>query len=759
MSTDTRVSKRPTFTEEEALQFHQNGKPGKLEINPTKPMATQRDLSLAYSPGVAIPVRRIADAPDTAYDYTAKGNLVAVITNGTAILGLGDLGALASKPVMEGKAVLFKRFADVDSIDLEIDTKDVDAFVNSVRYLGPSFGGINLEDIKAPDCFIIEQKLREMMDIPVFHDDQHGTAIIAAAGLINALHITGRDIKNVKLVCNGAGAAAIACVELIKAMGVPHDNVILADSKGVVYQGRSEGMNQWKSAHAVKTKARSLADAVDGADVFFGLSIAGALTPEMVKSMAKNPIIFAMANPDPEITPEQVAKVRDDAIMATGRSDYPNQVNNVLGFPYIFRGALDVRARTINDEMKIAAVHALADLAREDVPDEVAAAYSGSRLQFGPGYLIPVPFDPRLISRIPVAVARAAMDSGVARKHIADLDEYAQSLSARLDPIAGTLQSVYDQVRVVPKRIVFAEGEEDRMIRAANSFAAAGLGMAILIGREEEIIKAVTASGLELHENVSILNARISSRNVDYANYLYERLQREGFLFRDCQRLANQDRNVFAACMLALGDADGMVTGLTRNFSVAFENVRRAIDSRPGHRPIGVSMALVRGRTVFIADTSVHELPTSEELADIAQEAAGVARRFGYEPRVALLSYSTFGYPKGDRVAYVHNAVSVLDKRNVDFEYDGEMAADVALSRQAMALYPFCRLSGPANVLVMPAAHSASISTKMLQQLGGVTVIGPLLTGLEKPVQIASMSATASDIVNLAAIAAYDINR
>jgi malate dehydrogenase (oxaloacetate-decarboxylating)(NADP+) len=759
MSTDTRVSKRPTFTEEEALQFHQNGKPGKLEINPTKPMATQRDLSLAYSPGVAIPVRRIADAPDTAYDYTAKGNLVAVITNGTAILGLGDLGALASKPVMEGKAVLFKRFADVDSIDLEIDTKDVDAFVNSVRYLGPSFGGINLEDIKAPDCFIIEQKLREMMDIPVFHDDQHGTAIIAAAGLINALHITGRDIKNVKLVCNGAGAAAIACVELIKAMGVPHDNVILADSKGVVYQGRSEGMNQWKSAHAVKTKARSLADAVDGADVFFGLSIAGALTPEMVKSMAKNPIIFAMANPDPEITPEQVAKVRDDAIMATGRSDYPNQVNNVLGFPYIFRGALDVRARTINDEMKIAAVHALADLAREDVPDEVAAAYSGSRLQFGPGYLIPVPFDPRLISRIPVAVARAAMDSGVARKHIADLDEYAQSLSARLDPIAGTLQSVYDQVRVVPKRIVFAEGEEDRMIRAANSFAAAGLGAAILIGREEEIIKAVTASGLELHENVSILNARISARNVDYANYLYERLQREGFLFRDCQRLANQDRNVFAACMLALGDADGLVTGLTRNFSVAFENVRRAIDSRPGHRPIGVSMALVRGRTVFIADTSVHELPTSEELADIAQEAAGVARRFGYEPRVALLSYSTFGYPKGDRVAYVHNAVSVLDKRNVDFEYDGEMAADVALSRQAMALYPFCRLSGPANVLVMPAAHSASISTKMLQQLGGVTVIGPLLTGLEKPVQIASMSATASDIVNLAAIAAYDINR
>jgi malate dehydrogenase (oxaloacetate-decarboxylating)(NADP+) len=704
-------------------------------------------------------VKKIAEQPDTAYDYTAKGNLVAVISNGTAILGLGDLGALASKPVMEGKAVLFKRFADVDSIDLEVDTKDVNEFIASVRYLGPSFGGINLEDIKAPDCFIIEQRLRELMDIPVFHDDQHGTAIIATAGLINALEITGRGIKDFKLVCNGAGAAAIACVELIKSMGVPHQNIILADSKGVVYKGRTEGMNQWKSAHAIETKARGLADAMEGADVFFGLSIAGALTPQMVKSMAKNPIIFAMANPDPEILPEDVAKVRDDAIMATGRSDYPNQINNVLGFPYIFRGALDVRARTINDAMKLAAAEALAKLAREDVPDEVAAAYFGSRLQFGPGYLIPVPFDPRLISTIPVAVAKAAMDSGVARRHIADLNEYVHQLSARLDPIAGTLQSIFGQVRGNPKRVVFAEGEEDRMIRAANSFANSGLGRAILIGRETEITQTLEANGVELHENVEIHNARLSTRNVDYANFLYERLQREGFLFRDCQRLANQDRNVFAACMVATGDADAVVTGLTRNFSVALDNVRRAIDQRPGHRPIGVSMALVRGRTVFIADTSIHELPTSEELADIAQEAAGVARRFGYEPKVAFLSYSTFGYPKGDRAEYVRKAVTVLDKRNVDFEYDGEMAADVALSRDAMALYPFCRLSGPANVLVMPAAHSASISTKMLQQLGGVTVVGPLLTGLDKPVQIASMSATATDIVNLAAIAAYDINR
>jgi malate dehydrogenase (oxaloacetate-decarboxylating)(NADP+) len=759
MDIEKKHRRRPAITDDEALSFHQMGKPGKLEINPTKPMTTQRDLSLAYSPGVAVPVRKIAEQPELAYDYTAKGNLVAVISNGTAILGLGDLGPLASKPVMEGKAVLFKRFADVDSIDLEVDTKDVDAFINAVRYLGPSFGGINLEDIKAPDCFIIEQRLRELMDIPVFHDDQHGTAIIATAGLINALHLTGRDIKTFKLVVNGAGAASIACVELVKSLGVPNENVILADSKGVIYKGRTAGMNQWKSAHAVETTARTLAEAMVGADVFFGLSVAGALTPAMVKSMASNPIIFAMANPDPEITPEDVAKVRSDAIMATGRSDYPNQVNNVLGFPYIFRGALDVRARTINEEMKIAAARALAELAREDVPDEVAAAYHGSRLTFGPEYLIPVPFDPRLISRIPVAVAKAAMETGVSRRHIADLGGYAAFLSARLDPIAGTLQSVFGHVRAAPKHVVFAEGEEDRMIRAANTFASSGLGRATLIGREEQIQNTLRANGLELHENVDILNARLSERNTDYANYLYDRLQRNGFLYRDCQRMANQDRNVFAACMVAMGDADALVTGLTRNFSVALDNVRRAIDQRPGHRPIGVSMALVRGRAVFIADTSIHELPSAQELADIAMEAAGVARRFGYEPRVAFLSYSTVGYPRGERAQYVRDAVSVLDSRHVDFEYDGEMGPDVALSKEAMQLYPFCRLTGPANVLVMPAAHSASISTKMLQQLGGITVVGPLLTGLAKPVQIAAMSATTTDIVNLAAIAAYDINR
>ncbi|MCO5059977.1 MAG: NADP-dependent malic enzyme [Rhizobiaceae bacterium] len=747
----------PSVSAQEALDFHASGRPGKLEINPTKPMATQRDLSLAYSPGVAVPVKAIAEDASRAFDYTTRGNLVAVISNGTAILGLGNLGALASKPVMEGKAVLFKRFADVDSIDLEVDTADVDEFINCVRFLGPSFGGINLEDIKAPDCFIIEQRLREIMDIPVFHDDQHGTAIIAAAGLINALEVTGRDMKDAKLVCNGAGSAGIACIELIKAMGFSPENVTLCDTKGVVYQGRTEGMNQWKSAHAVKTKARTLAEAMDGADIFFGLSAKGALTNAMVQSMAKNPIIFAMANPDPEITPEEVAEIRTDAVMATGRSDYPNQVNNVLGFPYIFRGALDVRATTINDAMKVAAAEALAELARQDVPDDVAAAYQGNRPKFGPNYIIPVPFDPRLISAIPAAVARAAMDTGVARRPILDLEKYKQELSARRDPIASTLQRIYDRVRRQPKRVVFAEGEEEQVMRAAVSYVNQKLGTAILIGRDDQIKETAKNAGVDLNKpGLEIINARVSRRNSVYADYLYERMQRKGFLFRDCQRLINNDRNHFAACMLALGDADAVVTGVTRNYSTVLEDVRRVIDAKPGHRVIGVSIALCRGRTVIVADTAVHDMPNSEQIADIAEEAAGFARRMGYEPRVAMLAYSTFGHPSGERSERVQEAVKILDKRRVDFEYDGEMAADVALNSRLLQQYPFCRLSGPANVLVMPAFHSASISTKMLQELGGSTVIGPLLVGLNKPVQIVSLNAKDSDIVNMAAIAAYN---
>ncbi|CAN7190987.1 NADP-dependent malic enzyme [Mesorhizobium amorphae] len=746
----------PSVSAQEALEFHAMGRPGKLEIVATKPMATQRDLSLAYSPGVAVPVRAIAEDPSRAFDYTTRGNMVAVISNGTAILGLGNLGALASKPVMEGKAVLFKRFADVDSIDLEVDTEDADEFINCVRFLGPSFGGINLEDIKAPECFIIEQRLRELMDIPVFHDDQHGTAIISAAGLINALEITGRDMKTTKMVCNGAGAAGIACIELMKAMGFSPENIVLCDTKGVVFQGRTEGMNQWKSAHAVKTEARSLAEALDGADVFLGLSAKGALTTKMVQSMAKNPIIFAMANPDPEITPEEVAEIRTDAIMATGRSDYPNQVNNVLGFPYIFRGALDVRATTINDEMKIAAARALAELARKDVPDDVAAAYQGNRPKFGPNYIIPVPFDPRLIAAIPLAVAKAAMESGVARKPILDLDRYAQELSARRDPIASTLQRIYDRVRRQPKRIVFAEGEEEQVMRAAVSYVNQKLGTAILLGRDDVIKENAKHAGIELNkQGIEIINARLSRRNGIYTDYLYERMQRKGFLFRDCQRLINNDRNHFAACMVALGDADGIVTGVTRNYSTALDDIRRIIDAKPGHRVIGVSIVLARGRTVLVADTAVHDMPNAEQIADIAEEAAGFARRMGYEPRLAMLAYSTFGHPQGERSERVQEAVRILDKRRVDFEYDGEMAADVALNARAMAQYPFIRLTGPANVLIMPAFHSASISTKMLQELGGSTVIGPLLVGLNKPVQIVSLNAKDSDIVNMAAIAAY----
>ena len=755
----TRRPKRPTITDQEALLFHSTGRPGKLEMVPTKPMATQRDLSLAYSPGVAVPVKAIHENPAAAFDYTSRGNMVAVISNGTAILGLGNLGALASKPVMEGKAVLFKRFADIDSIDLEVDTEDPDAFVNAVRYLGPSFGGINLEDIKAPECFVIEEQLREMMDIPVFHDDQHGTAIIAAAGMLNAMRLTGRDIRETKLVCNGAGAAGIACLDLIKAMGFAPENVLLCDTKGVVYRGRAEGMNQWKSAHAVETTKRSLAEAMEGADIFFGLSAKGALTPDMVRAMAPNPIIFAMANPDPEITPEEAHAVREDAIVATGRSDYPNQVNNVLGFPYIFRGALDARATTINMEMKIAAVHALADLAREDVPDEVATAY-GSRPRFGRDYIIPVPFDPRLIHTIPPAVAKAAMDSGVARRPLTDMEAYKNQLSARRDPVAGAMQRIVERVRRFPKRVVFAEGEEEQVMRAAVSFVGQGLGTAILVGREDRIKANAASAGIDIDgiRGIEIHNAALSRRNAVYAQFLYERLQRQGFLMRDCQRLINQDRNHFGAAMIANGDADAMVTGVTRNFSIALEEVRRVIDSRPGHRLMGVSLMIARGgRTVLVADTAICELPEADDIAAIAIEAAGVARRLGYEPRVAMLAFSTFGHPPGDRTERVQEAVRLLDQQHVDFEYDGEMAADVALNRERMAAYPFCRLSDTANVLIMPAFHSASISTHMLKELGGATLIGPLVVGLDRPVQIVPLGAKDTDIVNMAALAAFNL--
>jgi len=744
------------ITDQEALDFHTNGKAGKVAVVPTKPLMTQRDLSLAYSPGVAVPCLAIEKDPSKAYDYTAKGNFVAVISNGTAVLGLGDLGALASKPVMEGKAVLFKRFADIDAIDIEVDTKDPETFINAIRYLGPSWGGINLEDIKAPECFIIEDKLRELMDIPVFHDDQHGTAIITVAGMINAAHLTGRQFKDMKVVVNGAGSAGIACLELLKTMGIRNENAILCDTKGVIYKGRTEGMNQWKSAHAVDTTARTLAEALKGADVFLGLSVKGAVNKDMIKSMAKQPIIFAMANPDPEITPEEVKAARSDAIIATGRSDYNNQVNNVMGFPYIFRGALDVRASTINDEMKIAAAQALASLAREHVPDEVSAAYAGRKMHYGPEYIIPVPFDPRLITTVPPAVAQAAMATGVARKPILDMNAYKRELTARLNPTADSMNYIFERVSANPRRIVFCEGEEEQIIRAAISWKGNGYGTPILIARERRVHEVMERLAITHLDGIEIQNSATNPHVDAYIDFLYKQLQRKGYLYRDCARLVKSDRNIFAACMLACGDADAVVTGLTRGYNDTLDDIRKIISTKPNHRVFGISMIVANGRTVFVSDTTVHELPTAEELADIAIQTAEKVASMGHKPRVALLSFSNFGNPMHEKATRVRDAVAVLDRRKVNFEYDGEMSADVALNPDLLKLYPFCRLSAPANVLIMPALHSANISSKLLQELGGGSVIGPFLTGLEKPVQIIQMGATVSEILNLTALAAID---
>jgi len=745
------------FSEREALLFHSEGRPGKIEIIASKPMATQRDLALAYSPGVAVPVRAIYEDPATAYDYTAKGNLVAVISNGTAILGMGNLGALASKPVMEGKAVLFKRFADVDAIDIELKTEDVDRLIDAIELMEPSFGGINLEDIKSPECFIIEQTLRARMNIPVFHDDQHGTAIIAAAGLINALYLTGRDIKDTTIVMNGAGAAAIACAELIKAMGLPHDQLLMCDRTGVIFQGREEDMNQWKSAHAVKTDRRTLEEALDGADVFMGLSAAGALPAELLMKMAPRPIVFAMANPDPEITPPDAKRARPDVIIATGRSDYPNQVNNVLGFPFIFRGALDVRATTINDEMKVAAAEALAALARQQVPEEVAVAY-GVRHTFGPDYIIPAPFDPRLMEIVPAAVAKAAMDSGVATKPILDMEAYRQCLRARMNPTTSVLSLAYEGARAHPKRVLFAEGEEEVVLRAAIAFKDGGYGTPVLVGRED-VYDRLKALGVSDPESYELHNSRNSPLVPKMVDFLYGRLQRRGYLRRDVERMINQDRNIFGAVLLQLGEADAMITGITRTYAHTMREVRKVIDPEIGKTAFGIHLMVGQSHTVFMADTTINERPSAHELADIAEHTALVARRMGHEPRVAFLSYSNFGNPEGRWLENLRGAVQVLDERKVGFEYEGEMAPDVALNPKQLANYPFARLSGPANVLIMPGLQSANISAKLLRELGGDSVIGPMLVGMEKSVQIAPMTSTASELVTLAVLAAGGIAR
>jgi len=745
------------FTSEEALVFHMEPTPGKFEIMATVPMTTQRDLSLAYSPGVAVPCEAIAKNPELAYDYTNKGNLVAVISNGTAVLGLGNLGALGSKPVMEGKAVLFKRFADVNSIDIELDTDDSDAFCQAVKLMGPTFGGVNLEDIKAPECFIIEQRLKEEMDIPVFHDDQHGTAVICAAGLINALHLSGKKIEDVKIVVNGAGAAGIACIELLKTMGAQYGNCILCDTKGVIYQGRTEGMNQWKSAHAVKTDLRSLKEAMHGADVFLGVSVKGAVTQEMVKNMADNPVIFAMANPDPEITPEEAQEIRKDATVATGRSDYPNQVNNVLGFPYLFRGALDIHARAINDEMKIACAHALAALAREDVPDEVALAY-GKNLSFGRDYIIPTPFDPRLIYRIPPAVARAGMDTGVARRPIIDMESYELSLKSRMDPTASILSGINARARAAQARMIFAEGDDPRVLRAAVMYQRSGFGTALVVGRADDIKSKLEVAGLgDAARELEIVNAANTPYLESYKKFLYERLQRRGFDSSDVHRLSARDRHVFSALMLAHEHGDGLVTGATRKSAHILDRINHVFDASAESKAAGITALLHNGRIVFVADTLVHEWPNEEDLADIADQAATVAKNMGLEPRVAFVSFSTFGYPVSERAEKMHQAAVVQNKRGVDFEYEGEMTVDVALNPKAQQAYPFSRLTGPANILVVPARHSASISVKLMQEMGGATVIGPILAGVGGSIQICSSNSTANDILNMAMLAACKV--
>ena len=743
------------YSDKEALDFHISKKSGKIEIISSKSLTTKRDLALAYSPGVAIPVKEISKNPDTAYDYTTKGNLVAVISNGSAILGLGNLGALASKPVMEGKAVLFKRFADIDAIDIEIDSSDPKEIINSIKNISCSFGGINLEDIAAPDCFIIEQKLKEILDIPVFHDDQHGTAIITTAALINALDVAKKDIKKIKVVVNGAGASAIACAELFKSSGIPNESITMLDRKGVIFRGRTEGIDQWKSKHAIDTKDRTLTDAIKGVDVFLGLSTKNVLTKEMVKSMAKNPIIFACANPDPEITPELVEEVRNDVIMATGRSDYPNQVNNLIGFPYIFRGALDVRAKTINEEMKVAAANAIAKLAREDVPDEVVAAMGGERPHYGKNYIIPSTFDPRLINVISVAVAKAAIASGVARKKIDDFEIYTDQLKQRLDPSVTIMQGINSLIKKTPKRVIFAEGEDESTLKAAIAFKTNRLGVPIIVAKEKRVKERMHEIGLDENYELEITNSTDKAKREKYTQFLYNKCKREGLLERECDKLIRNDRVIWGACMIACGDADAMVTGNTRRYSETLEKIRSVVEVRPGEILFGLNMMISKARTVFIADTTVHEFPSAEQLAKIAISSARIAKLFGFEPKIAFLSHSTFGIPKTQRTKHVRDAVEILENKSVDFKFDGEMQPDVALNKKYKELYPFSKIVGDANVLIMPAIHSAAISTKLMKTLGGAKIIGPFLVGLNSPIEIAPLRSSTSDILNLASVAAY----
>ena len=750
----TKKSKIDHYTDKEALEFHNKGKSGKIEIISSKSLTTKRDLSLAYSPGVAVPVMEISKNPDAAYEYTSKGNLVAVISNGSAILGLGNLGALASKPVMEGKAVLFKRFADIDAIDIEIDNKNSDEIIKCIQNIGNSFGGINLEDIAAPDCFIIERKLRETLDIPIFQDDQHGTAIITTAALINALDISKKKVSDVKIVVNGAGASAIACANLFKKIGIKKENIIMLDRKGVIYKGR-DNIDEFKSAYAVNTKLRTLSEAINGADIFLGLSAKNVLTKEMVKSMSKNPIIFACANPDPEIKPELVDEVRSDAIVATGRSDYPNQVNNLIGFPYIFRGALDVRAKEINDEMKIAAAKAIATLAREEVPDEVVNAYGGERPHYGKDYIIPSTFDPRLISRIPSAVAEAAIKSGVARKKIVDIEAYKDQLTNRLDPSMTIMQGINAQIKKRPKTVVFAEGEDQSMLKAAVAYKNSKLGIPIVIGNEKRVKEQLKEIGLDENYKIKIVNSTDKDKREIYSKKLYSKLQRKGLLERDVDRLIRNDRIIWGASMVDCGDADAMVTGNIRHYAASIESLNKVVDPRPGEILFGLNMLITPKKTIFIADTQVNDFPSADDLVKISLSSVRVAKLFGFEPKVAFLSHSTFGKPLSRNTKHVRDAIELLKTKKVDFDFDGEMQPDVALNPKYKETYPFSKIVGNANILIMPALHSAAISTKLMKTIGGAKIIGPLLIGLGLPIEIAPLRSSSNDILNLASVAAY----
>ena len=750
----TKKSKIDHYTDKEALDFHNRGKSGKIEIVSSKSLTTKRDLSLAYSPGVAVPVKEISKNPDAAYEYTSKGNLVAVISNGSAILGLGDLGALASKPVMEGKAVLFKRFADIDAIDIEIDSKNSDEIIKCIQNIGNSFGGINLEDIAAPDCFVIEKRLRETLGIPIFHDDQHGTAIITSAALINALNISNKKAGEVKVVINGAGASALACANLFKSIGIKTQNIIMLDTKGVIYKGR-DNVDQFKSVYAVETKLRTLKDSIKGADVFLGLSAKNVLTGEMVKSMAKNPIIFACANPDPEIKPELVDEIRSDAIVATGRSDYPNQVNNLIGFPYIFRGALDVRAKEINEEMKIAAAKAIAALAREEVPDEVVNAYGGERPRYGKEYIIPSTFDPRLISRIPAAVAEAAMKTGVARKKISDIESYKDQLTNRLDPSMSIMQGINAQVKKKPKTVVFAEGEDENMLKAAIAYKNSRLGTPIVIGNEKRVKEQLKEIGLDENYKIKIVNSTDKEKRERYTKKLYSKLQRKGLLERDVDRLIRNDRVIWGSSMVECGDADAMVTGNIRHYAASIESLKKVVEARSGEILFGLNMIITPKKTVFVADTQVNDFPSSKDLIKIAMSSVRVARLFGFDPKVAFLSHSTFGKPTSRNTKHVREAIEILKNKKVDFDFDGEMQPDVALNPKYKETYPFSKIVGNANILIMPALHSAAISTKLMRTIGGAKTIGPLLIGLGLPIEIAPLRSSPNDILNLASVAAY----